>query len=145
MLRPFSVYGPGQRASSLLALIVSQVLRGAVVELRDLAPVRDYVHVDDVARAVVLACDAHVDEIETVNAGTGVGTSVAALVAAVFDAFGRSGTIRELGAQRGAAEIFRLVADPSHAQATLGWRAEIALHDGIAALPQPAAPAPSPA
>lgn len=144
VLRPFSVYGPGQRASSLLALIVSQALRGTVVELRDLAPVRDYVHIDDVSRAVVRACDAHVDEIETVNAGTGTGTSAAALVAAVFDAFGRSGTMRELGAQRGAAEIFRLVADPSHAEAVLGWRAEIALRDGIATLPQPA-PAPAPA
>jgi nucleoside-diphosphate-sugar epimerase len=139
VLRPFSVYGPGQRASSLLATIVSHVLAGDVVELRDLAPVRDYVHVHDVARAAVLACDAVVDEVETVNVGTGVGTSVAALVGTVFDALGRSGGVRELGAQRGAAEIFRLVADPSHADAVLGWRAAISLREGIAALPHHAA------
>lgn len=147
VLRPFSVYGPGQRASSLLAAIVSQVLRGDIVELRDLAPVRDHVHVDDVARAVMLACGADVEELDTFNVGTGTGTSVGGLVAAALDAFHRSGTVRELGAQRGAAEIFRLVADPSHAADALGWQAEIALRDGLASASAPAqasAPAPAP-
>lgn len=136
VLRPFSVYGPGQRAASLLALIVERATNGDVVEVRDLAPVRDYVHVDDVARAAVLACDATVDEIAFANVGTGTGTSVAELAAAVLAALGLDKPVRELGAERGAAEIFRLVADPARARDVLGWSARIALRDGIAALPQ---------
>lgn len=139
VLRPFSVYGPGQRAASLLGTIVAQALAGdGVVALRDLGPVRDYCHVDDVARAVACACDAAVDELAFANVGTGVGTSAGALVRAVFDALGRSGTIRELGADRGAGEIFRLVADPAQAETVLGWRAQIALREGIATVLEPA-------
>ncbi len=139
VLRPFSVYGPGQRAESLLAQIVAQALRGNEVALRDLAPVRDYVHAEDVARAALLACDAAVDELAVANVGSGVGTSVAALAEAVFAVLGRHGTIRALGADRGAAEIYRLVADPTTATELLGWRSRIGLRSGIATVLEPEA------
>jgi nucleoside-diphosphate-sugar epimerase len=132
VLRPFSVYGPGQRANSLLASVLAQAQRGDVVGVRDLTPVRDYCHVEDVAAAIARACEVEVDEIATFNVGTGIGTSVRELIAAAFDALGASGTMRETGADRGPAEIFHLVADPDHAADMLGWRARIALREGLA-------------
>jgi len=131
ILRPFSVYGPGQRATSLLATILAQAVRGERVAVRDLAPVRDYCHLDDVANAIALACEIRVDQVAAFNVGTGVPTSVGELIEEVFAALGRPGSYQELGADRGAAEIFRLVADPEQAANALGWRAEIALRDGI--------------
>jgi UDP-glucose 4-epimerase len=134
ILRPFSVYGPGQRSSSLLAEMIAQAARGDSIVARDLRPVRDYCHVEDVARAILAASGVAVAEVETFNAGTGVATSVGALAAMVFEVLGRSGTVHESGAERGAAEIFRLVADPAHAAKVLGWRAETQLRQGIASL-----------
>ena len=131
ILRPFSVYGPGQRATSLLATILAQAVRGELVAVRDLAPVRDYCHLDDVANAIARACEIRVDQVAAFNVGTGVATSVGELIGEVFAALGRDGSYRELGADRGAAEIFRLVADPEHAANALGWRAEIGLRDGL--------------
>jgi UDP-glucose 4-epimerase len=53
-LRIFNPYGPGQRADFLLPTIIEGVRRGTSV-LRDPVPRRDFVHVDDVAEAVMAA------------------------------------------------------------------------------------------
>lgn len=134
VLRPFSVYGPGQRPSSLLATIVDRAKSGRRVELRDLAPVRDYCQVDDVAEAIACACRCDIDECNVFNVGTGVGTSVADLAAMVTHVLGACTSVAEIGADRGPAEIFRLVADTSHARAGLGWRADVGLREGIEGL-----------
>ena len=52
VLRPFSVFGPGMRRSSLLGTILEQVGRGGPVLLLDPSSVRDHCYVDDVADAV---------------------------------------------------------------------------------------------
>jgi nucleoside-diphosphate-sugar epimerase len=134
VLRPFSIYGPRQRATSVLATILSGASVGGVISVRDLAPIRDYCHVVDLARAVVLACTAPVDEVDIVNVGTGIATSVAQLIETAQGALGHAVTVDELGADRGAADILRLVADPRHAQTALGWEPAISLREGITSL-----------
>ena len=134
VLRPFSIYGPRQRATSVLGTILSGATAGGIITVRDLAPIRDYCHVEDLARAVVLACTAPVDEVDAVNVGTGVATSVAQLIETVQASLGCSLTVDEIGADRGPADIFRLVADPGHARTALGWEPRISLREGITTL-----------
>jgi nucleoside-diphosphate-sugar epimerase len=131
ILRPFSVYGPGQRRSSLLAQIIDQARHGGTIELRDLTPTRDYCFVDDVATAIRRACDYRADEIAVFNVGTGIGTSVKQLAAIVTELTGSSAAIASLGADRGASEIFRLIADTALARTNLGWQAAVDLRTGI--------------
>ncbi|CAN5343170.1 UDP-glucose 4-epimerase GalE [soil metagenome] len=89
--------------------------------------VRDYIHVQDLARA-------HVDAIDfldrtgsnlTVNLGTGRGHSVLEVVTAFEAASGR--TIAWEIAPRRAGDVAQCYADPSLAHAMLGWRAEFDL------------------
>lgn len=134
VLRPFSVYGSGQRPTTVLGTILSRALGGGVVAVRDLSPVRDYCHVEDLARAIVLAGAARIDELEIANVGTGVGTSVAQLIEKLSTSLGRTVAVRELGADRGPADVLRLVADTRHARCALGWEPMIRLEDGIAVL-----------
>jgi UDP-glucose 4-epimerase len=87
---------------------------------------RDFIHVADVVSAV-LAAAGHEGGIY--NVGTGVETSVNELHAACRRV---TGSDREPAyAPPRPGEIRRSVVDPSRAAHDLGWRAELALEDGL--------------
>jgi UDP-glucose 4-epimerase len=91
---------------------------------RDGTCVRDYIHVVDLAQghlAALEALDRHGDACRAFNLGTGTGTTVLEMVAAASEAVGRT-LPHEVVARRpgDAVEVF---ADPSRAQAELGWKA----------------------
>jgi UDP-glucose 4-epimerase len=139
ILRPFSVYGPGQTAASLIGTVLRQAAGGDAaggdaVRLHDLRPVRDYVFVRDVADAVLAACTAPIKRTGVFNVGSGRGTSVARLASLILQAAGRTMTVEQDGTDRpGRAQILRLVADPARARDHLGWTAATSLPDGLAA------------
>jgi UDP-glucose 4-epimerase len=62
ILRPFNIYGDGQNKSFILPSIVNQIKSGKkLIKLMDPDPRRDYIHVDDVVRAIQL-CSNHIKE-----------------------------------------------------------------------------------
>jgi nucleoside-diphosphate-sugar epimerase len=129
ILRPFSVYGPRSPAHSLVGTIARQARDADAIELADLTPIRDYVHVDDLCRAVVRCVRKPAPG--TFNIGSGVGTSVAALARLVTTAVGRDLPIVINGPDR-PADVVELIADTTRARAELGWVAEIDLTAGLA-------------
>jgi len=132
ILRPFSVYGPASPPTSLLGRLLGQAVAEDAVRLRDLTPVRDYVHVDDVARAICRSLE--VAAPGTFNVGSGLGTSVGTLARLVCSAAGRPDLpVLELGADR-PADIHELIADPAHAADVLGWWPTMTLAEGAAAI-----------
>jgi nucleoside-diphosphate-sugar epimerase len=133
ILRPFSVYGAGAPSHGVVRTILRMAQFEDMVVLRDLAPVRDYCFVDDVADAIARACTAPVDCIATINIGSGIGISVGDLAQTVLRVLGRSIPIREdRKIDRPAnAEIYNLVADCSLAAELLSWHAKTDLETGI--------------
>ncbi len=140
MVRPFSVYGPGQPAASLLSVILRQALDPAATEivLADLRPVRDYCFVDDVADAILSAAKAPAGEGARVyNVSSGVGVSVGSLVelaaSVVAERTGRSLSVREDPSRRrpGGADILHMVADTSRAARELSWAPRTPLREGL--------------
>src|SRR5512138_543694 len=87
--------------------------------------VRDYIHVVDLARAHADALDTleRSGQGFTVNLGTGSGVSVLQLVKAFERASGREVPYAIVGRRDG--DVAEVYADPSRAQALLGWRAEL--------------------
>lgn len=83
--------------------------------------IRDYVHVEDLARAHVLALSASVgaDGFQAMNLGTGRGFSVREVVEAVGRAVGRP-VPHGIGPRRWG-DPAMLVADPSRAKSNLNW------------------------
>jgi UDP-arabinose 4-epimerase len=84
--------------------------------------VRDYIHVADLAQAHVAALAALEKGAASLrlNLGTGRGSSVREVVAAVERATGSKVPVREVG--RRAGDPPALVADPRRAAETIGWR-----------------------
>src|ERR1051325_1653976 len=129
VLRPFSVYGPGSPSDSLIGTILRQAKQDDAIVLRDLKPIRDYCYVADVAEAIVCSCTAQLPDFCTANIGTGIGTSVAELAHLILQILGRSIPVIESSKNKrpGSSEIYNLIADPSQAQAILGWVPKITL------------------
>ena len=92
--------------------------------------VRDYIHVMDLARAHVQAVEYAAGQTgcRAFNLGTGHGYSVLEVVKAFEQASGRPVPYEIVARRPG--DVAALTADPSLAQAELGWRAEL----GIAAM-----------
>jgi UDP-glucose-4-epimerase GalE len=86
--------------------------------------IRDYVHVDDLARAHLAALRylERGGSSDAFNLGTGTGISVRAVIEAVETASGKPVFVKEVARRPG--DPAELVADPRKAASTLGWRAE---------------------
>ncbi len=102
-------------------------------ETRDGTCVRDYVHVTDLASAHLLALDylAAGGVSGAFNLGTGEGTTVAEIAAAVEKAAGRA-LPRKMGPRR-AGDPAVLIASSQKAQNVLGWKAAHSSIDEIVA------------
>jgi UDP-arabinose 4-epimerase len=93
--------------------------------------IRDYIHVADLAAAHLLALDRLQKGLSRLqlNLGTGTGSSVREVVAAVEKATGRKVPVRETG--RRAGDPPALVADARQAGEALGWRPQYSSIDTI--------------
>jgi nucleoside-diphosphate-sugar epimerase len=92
-LRCFNIYGPGQRPDSPYAAVipkfVSRALRGEPITLNGGGKqTRDFIHVDDVVAAYLLAADKNITGV--FNIGTGTATSVRTLGTIIQDIEGKS-------------------------------------------------------
>jgi len=133
IVRPFNIYGPGQRPSFLIPSIVRQVVDPSVeaVRVQDLRPKRDYLYVDDAVDFFMATLRPTARGVY--NMGSGCSASVAEVARLINDAAGLSKPVVSADQPR-PGEILDVVADTSRAAADLGWRPHTSLADGIAAV-----------
>ncbi len=96
---------------------------------RDGTGIRDYIHVEDLARGHIAALDA-LDDLagcRAINLGTGSGHTVLEVISAAEAATGRP-IPYELSARR-PGDVTAAWADPALANELLGWRAEATLDE----------------
>jgi UDP-glucose 4-epimerase len=131
-LRFANVYGPRQSAAlegGVVAIFLERLAAGEPTTIfGDGTITRDFVHVDDVVRALLLAAE-HGGGV--FNVGTGVETTVAHLHTLCERAVGVDAP-PALGPPR-AGDALRSVLDTTKARDELGFTADVALADGIAA------------
>ena len=131
--RFFNVYGPRQRADSpysgVIAIFAALAARGGTpVIFGDGRQTRDFIHVADVVRGLMLAAMAtHTGGGEAVNFGTGRGTDLLELASFLGDAPPRFEAARH-------GEVRHSIADAGLAAALLGFEAEIGLAAGLSSL-----------
>jgi UDP-glucose 4-epimerase len=130
-LRYGNVYGPRQDPhgeAGVVAIFFGRLARGEPLRVfGDGRQTRDYVYVGDVVVAT-LAAKGHAG---VFNVGTGIETSVLELAGACARVAGISVALEHEPARPG--ELQRSVLDPTRAKRELGFRAETALDEGLAA------------
>jgi UDP-glucose 4-epimerase len=135
--RMFNVYGEGQSLTNpyqgVLAIFIGRLLRGEEIVIHsDGEQARDFVYVEDVARAWVDAIENSASYGQVINIGTGRPTSVNRLCDAALTAFGYSRDtypVRYQTAQLGDLRVS--AADITRAKTLLGWQPTVALEDGM--------------
>lgn len=133
ILRPFNVYGPNQNPSFLIPHIIQQALYSNTIQVKDLIPKRDYVHLYDLIAAIV-AC-INYKESGIFNVGSGTSYSVQEIIDIVQNITKRNlPVISEAQVRR--AEIMDTIADISLAKKLLGWQPTISFKEGILQLLQ---------
>jgi GDP-L-fucose synthase len=136
---PCNLYGPGDNfdplTSHAMAALIRRFHEAKLAERAEVVvwgtgtPLREFLHVDDLARGVVFLLDKY-DGYEQINCGAGSDVSIAALadiIARVVDYRGKIvfDPTKPDGTPRKLMDSSRIAA--------LGWQPRIALQDGIAA------------
>ncbi len=137
VLRITNPYGPFQRREQDRYGIINWFIHRAVTG-QDLpvygsgTQVRDYVHVDDVVNACLLAGAAPAANGMIFNVGSGTGVSFSHMADLVIQAAGR-GSIRfaEWPPEAAGVETGDFIADVGLVGRLLGWRPRVRLDDGI--------------
>ena len=131
-LRIFMVYGPGQRdLRKLIPYVTTSLLRGEPPELMSGDREVDWVYVDDVVDAFLVAAVTPDADAASLDIGSGELVTVRAVVAHLQRLVG--GSIEpSFGALPDRRHERVRVADPATAAAALGWRPRTPLEDGLA-------------
>ena len=124
VLRFFNVYGKGQRGDYLIPTILSQLNKGSV-KLKNLDSRRDFVHVDDVVDALLVAVDFPG---ECFNIGSGRSYSVKEIAELLFKISNKKPKLISLNKRD---RVRNLVADIGKAKRIMGWEPRVDLGEGL--------------
>lgn len=131
-LRFFNVYGPGQKTEAYYTSVINHFVKRIhngeppVIDGRGEQSM-DFIHVHDIARAIVLALESEKDNVP-VNVGTGIDTSIADLARILIEASGAD--VEPIFNPRDVL-VSRRAADITRAREVIGFEPTISVRDGM--------------
>ncbi|HNK70325.1 MAG TPA: GDP-mannose 4,6-dehydratase, partial [Flavobacteriales bacterium] len=133
--RFFNAFGPNETNPHLFPEIQRQVLSGArTLKLGNLDPKRDYIHTEDMSRAMSALLSKGVSGYDVFNIGRGIEYSVREIVAAFERQLGEPLTIEVDPARVRKVERQHLLADVRKLKAATGWEPKWDIDQGVATL-----------
>lgn len=129
--RFFNVYGPGETNPHVIPDILAQLGGDGPVKLGNMSPKRDYVHVSDIADALVALLDADHAEHRAYNIGTGTEYSVGDLIEVLSGAIGREIEVVSEAGRRRRLDRQHLLSDISRIRDEIGWEPRYTLDAGL--------------
>jgi nucleoside-diphosphate-sugar epimerase len=126
----FQPYGPGEHAWRLVPSLVRAVTTNSEFFITSPDDVRDFIHVEDVARAAVHSLEFQVTGVHELGCGAGASIKELGLLTASII----GGGPRLSFGPPSDSQSTRLVADPASLIAACQWRPQISLRDGLAQL-----------
>ncbi len=135
-LRMFNVFGAGQALSNpytgVLAIFAARILNGQPPMIfEDGQQQRDFVHVEDIARAFVLALEVPQAAGGVFNVGSGEHRTVEEVALLLAESMGRRDLKPEFVGKARAGDIRHCFADLSNAERVLGFHPRRSLADGV--------------
>jgi len=133
--RIFYPYGPGEHPDRLISFLIHNAMSGKEFPLKQPAALRDYIHVQDIARAFLLLAEKGDPGI--FNTGTGEGVRLSVLRSLVDFSFGTGMGYPEGNGSSVVTDS--VVADISRIS-ELGWKPRFAIKEGLSTYPRPETP-----
>jgi nucleoside-diphosphate-sugar epimerase len=128
--RIFFLYGPREHPKRLIPSAIRSAMTGQALEMTDGRQVRDFLHVDDVARAFVELLDSAVTG--DVNIASGQGVQLRDVIEKIERILGVRGIVRLGGRSAPVWEPDVLVADVERLRAEVGFTPAYDLESGLA-------------
>jgi UDP-glucose 4-epimerase len=133
--RFFNAFGPNETNPHLFPAIQRQVLTGVrTLKLGNLDPKRDYIHTQDMGRAIDALLTLPPKGCEVFNIGRGIEYSVREVVAAFERQLGEALAIEVDPARVRNVERMHLLADVTKLKEATGWEPEWEIDEGVATL-----------
>lgn len=130
IVRLFNVYGPNDPNPHLIPEILKQLREGnRELRLGNLTPKRDYIHVEDVCKALISLL--RKNKSGTYNLGTGKSYSVKEIVEIISQILGEEIKIIQDNSRFRKIERENLVADITKIKNEINWNPEIDIKDGL--------------
>ena len=129
VLRPFNIFGPGQRDCFLIPMILKQIREQGRITVKDSAPRRDYLYIDDLIDACLLAMK-NLKGYRLFNVGSGAAFSVEEIIEIICRHYKRDIPWKSLKQAR-KNEIPETVANYRLINCELKWKPKINFKDGI--------------
>jgi len=139
-LRYFNAYGPRQALSNpytgVCAIFGSRILNDhSPIIFEDGLQSRDFISVQDIAEANLLALESDKANYQVFNVGTGRGTSVLDIASILIDRVGKvEGLVPQIVNKFRAGDIRHCFADISKIKSSLGFEPKVSFEDGITEL-----------
>jgi UDP-glucose 4-epimerase len=125
-----NVYGPGGPEASVIGTMVRSAREHGRLHLKTLAPVRDFVHCDDVADGLVRLAEAGREPgLRVFNLSSGLPTSIADLARTVSDVSGIG--LSPVETEPGSRLDDRVVLDVQRLRDRTGWVPSVPLREGL--------------
>lgn len=131
-LRYFNAYGPGQSlqyAGVITAFILNALKGDDLVIYGNGTQVRDFIFIDDIVRANIMAMSYENSQYEMCNIGSGKETSIQELAETILRLTNASSKIVYKDPRPG--DIVYSKANVAKAEALLGWKATVPLEEGL--------------
>ena len=130
----FQCYGAGQSGRNVLPAALAAAFSGDEFPLSPGEQLRDWVSVEDVVSGLLAVAQSELAPADSIEIGTGEGTSLRETVKILFELVGGKGRpiIGALPYRPG--EDMRAVADADRTERLTGWRARTGLVEGLRAL-----------
>lgn len=130
--RGFNVYGPGQSSDQLIPTIIQGVREDGPLQLGNISPSRDFVHVADVVSGLMAISENITSDYRVYNIGSEEETHVRDVVDLLLDILnaGDVDIVSSSGGRDTNLEISRMVADCTRLKG-IGWSPQYGLHNGL--------------
>jgi len=135
ILKYFNAFGPRQSLSNpytgVSAIFTSRIKNNnPIVIYEDGLQTRDFVYIDDIVQANILAMENNSANYETFNVGSGNPVTIRYIAEKIYELFGKDPNIELLQKYRNG-DIRHCIADNSKIREKLGWAPRVSFDDGI--------------
>ena len=130
ILRPFLIYGPGQKKDRLIPYVISKSLKNEIFEVSSGKQIRDFLHIDDAVDAIFLSLKEDAVNGKIINLGSGHPRSVKSVIQFIVKEIGFGSPLySDFKIRKG--ENLELYPNLELAKKILNWESKITFELGL--------------
>ena len=131
VIRPFNIYGKGQKEIFLIPHIINQIKTKKVITLKVLRPKRDFLYITDLIRAYIKAGEYNKSSFEIFNIGFGKSYSVREIAKRLIKLSNKDHTKVKSNRKKRQGEVLDTISDIRKARKILKWRPLVDIDEGL--------------